>query len=471
MVHSRVARSLAAPPLPTRRGARVPHSVFRSDRSGALVVEGVPVDRALAAAGAGTPAYLYGRGAVVARFREFREAVSPARALVAVALKANALPALLAPLRDLGAGAEAVSAAELLLANGLGFPAERLVLSGVGKTEFDLDTALDLEVRFVSVESAAELDLLARRASRRGRRARVVLRLNPDIAAGTHPKIATGVAGAKFGMAEPQLLEAAEQARGSPGVEVVGVHAHLGSQIRSAAAFRRGALRLAGLLQRLREAGHPAEVADLGGGVGLSERDGSPEPPFAEYAEAVLEPLAGLRPEAEVVFEPGRCLFGASGALLVRVLHTKTAAGKEFLVVDGGMSDFLRPALYGARHEVAPARRRDAPERLFEVVGGVCETGDSFGAARSLPAPEPGDLLAVLDAGAYGYSMASNYNLRPRPAEVVVADGESFLARPGETPAGLAATALETALAPPPAGAGSRRPVPAAAGINRVLPG
>lgn len=451
MVHSRVARSLAVQPPPTRRGARVPHSVFRSDPSGTLVVEGMPVARALAAAGAGTPAYLYSRGAVVARFREFREAVSPARNSIAVALKANSLPALLAPLRDLGAGAEAVSAAELLLASGLGFPGERLVLSGVGKTAFDLDTALDLDLRFVSVESAAELDLLERRAARRGRRARVALRLNPDIAAGTHPKIATGVAGAKFGMAEPQLLEAAERALDSAWIEVVGVHAHLGSQIRSAAAFRKVAVRLAGLLGRLREAGHPAEVVDLGGGVGLSEREGRPEPSFAEYAEAVLEPLSGLRPEAEVVFEPGRCLFGAAGALVVSVLHAKSAAGKEFLVVDGGMNDFLRPALYGARHPVAPARRREGPARPFEVVGGVCESGDSFGADRRLPPPEPGDLLAVLDAGAYGYSMASNYNLRPRPAEVVVADGEAFLARPAETSAGLAAGALETVLAAPSA--------------------
>lgn len=429
----------------------MPHSVFRSDSSGALVVEGIPVDRALFSSGARTPAYLYSRGAVAARFREFREVVSPARALVAVALKANSLPALLAPLRDLGAGAEAVSAAELLLANGLGFPAERLVLSGVGKTAFDLDTALDLDLRFVSVESAAELDLLARRASHRGRRARVALRLNPDIAAGTHPKIATGVAAAKFGMAEPQLLRAAEQALDSPWIEVVGVHAHLGSQIRSAAAFRRCASHLTRLLGRLRAAGHPAEVVDLGGGIGLSEGDGSPEPSFAGYAEAVLDPLGAMRPEVEVVFEPGRCLFGAAGALLVSVLHAKTAAGREFLVVDGGMNDFLRPALYGARHRVAPVRPREAPARPFEVVGGVCETGDSFGADRMLPAPEPGDLLAVLDAGAYGYSMGSNYNLRPRPAEVVVAEGEAFLARSGETPAALAARELETVVSPQPA--------------------
>lgn len=429
----------------------MPHSVFRSDPSGTLVVEGVPVDRALAAAGAGTPAYLYGRGAVVARFREFREAVSPARALVAAALKANSLPALLAPLRDLGAGAEAVSAAELLLASGLGFPGERLVLSGVGKTAFDLDTALDLDLRFVSVESAAELDLLARRAAHRERRVRVALRLNPDIAAGTHPKIATGVAGAKFGMAEPMLLAAAGQALDSRWIEVVGVHAHLGSQIRSAAAFRRVAVRLAGLLRRLREEGHPAEVVDLGGGVALSEGEGRPEPSFVEYAETVLDPLADLRPEVEVVFEPGRCLFGAAGALVLGVLHTKRAAGKEFLVVDGGMNDFLRPALYGARHPIVPVRPRAAAARPFEVVGGVCESGDSFGADRRLPPPEPGDRLAVLDAGAYGYSMASNYNLRPRPAEVVVADGESFLARPAETPAGLAAGALETVLAASPA--------------------
>lgn len=423
------------------------HSVFRYDSAGCLRVGGLSVEEALRVSGAGTPAYLYDLDAVTGRFAEFREAVG-AGPVVAAALKANPLPALLAPLRDLGAGAEAVSGAEALLARGLGFPAERVSMSGVGKTAADLDAALEAGVRFLSVESPGELESLAERAARRGRSVGVALRLNPGIAADTHPKIATGRASAKFGMAEPLLLETAERAREMAGIEVLGVHAHIGSQVRSAAAFRENAARLGRLLERLRAAGHPADLVDVGGGVGLDEEDGRPAPSFAAYAEAIREGLSSVRPAPEVWFEPGRCLFGAAGALVAGVLHTKTAGGVEFCVVDSGMNDFFRPALYGARHPVLPVRRGGAPERRFEVVGGVCESGDSFGAGIPLPPPRPGDRLAVLDAGAYGSSMASNYNLRPRPAEVVVSGGEAFLVRRRESPAELAAREREAELLP-----------------------
>ena len=423
------------------------HSVFRYDSAGSLRVGAMSVEEALRASGAGTPAYLYDLDAVTGRYAEFREAVG-AGPVVAAALKANPLPALLAPLRDLGAGAEAVSGAEALLARGLGFPGERITMSGVGKTAADLDAALEAGARFVSVESPGELELLAERAARRGRSAGVALRLNPDIAVDTHPKIATGRASSKFGMAEPLLLETAERARELDGIEVLGVHAHIGSQVRSAAAFRENAARLGRLLDRLRAAGHPADLVDVGGGLGLSEADGRPAPSFSEYADAVREGLSAVRPAPEVWFEPGRCLFGAAGALVVGVLHTKTSGGAEFCVVDSGMNDFLRPALYGARHPVLPTVRRDAPERGFEVVGGVCESGDSFGSDLPLPPPRPGDRLAVLDAGAYGSSMASNYNLRPRPAEVVVSGREAFLVRRRESPAELAAREREAELLP-----------------------
>ena len=228
--------------------------------------------------------------------------------LIAVALKANALPALLAPLRDRGAGVEAVSAAELLLADGLGFPGDRIVMSGVGKTETDLDTALDLGVRFVSVESGAELELLDARAARRGRRARVALRLNPAIAADTHPKIATGAAGVKFGIAEAELLALAERRRQWPAVEIVGVHAHIGSQILELDALGASAARLGAVFARLRRAGVPVRMLDLGGGLGIPQREGDAEVTLDSYAEAVLGALAetpAVR-EAELVFEPGR---------------------------------------------------------------------------------------------------------------------------------------------------------------------
>ena len=428
------------------------HSVFRHDGSGRLAAGGVPAEAALRAAGASPPAYLYRRAAVTERFVELRRA-GGAYPLSGVALRANALPPLLAPLRDLGAGAEAVSAAELLLARGTGFPSDRIVLSGVGKTATDLDTALELDIRFVSVESRHELELLNARAARLGRRARAVLRLNPDIATKTHPKVATGGAAAKFGMPEAQLLEAARRAGALAAVEIVGVHAHIGSQIHTLAAFRENAARLRELLGKLRCAGVPASVVDVGGGLGIAQLAGETELPFGDYAEAVLGELSRGGSGIEVVFEPGRCLFGPAGALVVEVLHLKASGGREFVVVDAGMNDFLRPALYDARHRIVPLRRRSGSERRFEIVGGVCETGDVFGSAR-MPPPEPGDRLAVLDAGAYGYSMSSNYNLRPRPAEVVIEGDGAFLARPAETPAALAARELGTAgagLTAPPA--------------------
>lgn len=423
------------------------HSVFRYGPDG-LGADGVSLETALADAGATTPAYVYSREAVVARFAALQRALEGTDHLIAVALKANALPALLTPLRDLGAGVEAVSAAELLVADGLGFSGDRIVMSGVGKTESDLETALDLGVRFISVESRDELELLNGLALRRGLRARALLRLNPGVTATTHPKIATGATTAKFGMADADLVDLAETGRTWPGVELVGVHAHVGSQIHDLGALARSAGRLAGVFARLHRSGIPVQVLDVGGGLGIPQRDSDDTPCLTDYVAAVSgalrEVLEGtLRPaDPVVVFEPGRALFGPAGTLVLRVLHTKRTGSREFCVVDGGMNDFLRPALYGAWHRIAPVRPRRAPERVFEVVGGVCESGDTFASARALPPPEPGDLLAVLDAGAYGYSMASNYNLRPRPAEVVIRQEGAFLARPAETPAELAAREL-----------------------------
>ena len=424
------------------------HSVFRPGPGDRLAADGVCLESALAEAGAATPAYVYSAGAVLDQFAALQGALAGTDHLIAVALKANALPALLTPLRDLGAGVEAVSAAELLVASGLGFSGDRMVMSGAGKTEVDLETALDLAVGFVSVESGTELELLNSLALRRARRARVILRLNPGVDAATHPKIATGTATAKFGMAEADLLDLAARSRHWPGVEVLGVHAHIGSQIRELATLARSAERLGTVFARLRRSGVPVRIVDVGGGLGISQQEGEDEIPLAAYAAAVLQTLREVLAsecsdgDPTLVFEPGRALFGAAGALVVRVLHTKRTGTREFCVVDGGMNDFLRPALYGAWHRVVPLTPGTGPERVFDVVGGVCETGDAFAQDRALLPPEPGDLLAVLDAGAYGYSMASNVNLRPRPAEVVIQDGSAFLARPAETAAELAAREL-----------------------------
>ncbi len=423
------------------------HSVFRYGLGGSLEAEGTAIETALAEAGAPTPAYVYSGAAVAERYARIEKALFGCDHLIALPLKANALPALVTPLVRRGAGVEAVSAAELLVAAGIGVPEERIVMSGVGKTKADLDTALDLGVRFLSIESEAELALLDARAASRGLRARVALRLNPAISAPTHPKIATGSATAKFGISEAELLSLAKRRREWPAVEILGVHAHIGSQILDLSTLTASARRLGAVFAKLRRAGTPVRLVDVGGGLGIPQRLGEAEISLAVYAEAVRDALretaGGMEPA--VVFEPGRALFGPAGVLVVRVLHTKRTGGREFCVVDGGMNDFLRPAMYGAYHRIVPLRVRGTEERAFDVVGGVCETGDAFARNRMLTPPEPGDLLGVLDAGAYGFSMSSNYNLRPRPAEVVLRDGAAVLARQPETPPEVAARELAAA--------------------------
>ncbi len=442
-----------------QRGGDVVHSVFRYDLAGRLGADGVAIEDALVQAGAGTPAYVYSSDAVEARFLGFRDALRgalrredplAADPLVAVAVKANAQPALLARLAGRGAGAEVVSAAERLVADGVGFPPDRVVLSGVGKTVGDVDTALRLGVRFVSVESAPELDLLDARARRLGVRASAALRLNPGLEPYTHPKLATGAAETKFGIGADEIIRIVESRESWPAVDIIGAHSHLGSQIDGLAGLEANARGVGEVFGGLARSGVPLRLVDLGGGLGIPQQDAEPETSFEEYAAAVVGALreaAGGLP-FELVAEPGRALFGPAGVLVTRVLHLKRSGGREFVVVDSGMNDFLRPAMYDAHHRILPLRRREGEARRFDVVGGVCETGDFFARDRPLAPPEPGDLLAVLDAGAYGYSLASNINLRPRPAEVVVEGGRAHLARPAETPEQLADEVLGRTMAP-----------------------
>ncbi len=456
MIHSGVARRFGR----NGRGRRLGfgrrgtlHSVFGYDSGGWLSAAGVAVPDALALTGAGTPAYVYSAEAVETRFAAFRRAVArelrrrgghPSRLLVAVALKANGQPALLAPLARMGGGAEVVSAAERLVAAGAGFPPGRVVVSGVGKTAADLDIALDLGARFLSVESAAELDLLDARARRLGVRAPVALRLNPELAPETHEKLATGAVATKFGIPAAEMERIVAGRSAWPSVDLIGVHSHLGSQIGGLDGFRANAARVGAAFRRMASAGAPARVADLGGGLGIPQREGESGIGFGAYAAAVvagLEEGAGALPP-EIVLEPGRSIFGPAGVFVTRVLHCKRSGGREFVIVDSGMNDFLRPAMYDAHHRVRPLRRSGRPPREFDVVGGVCETGDFFARGRLLPPPRAGDLLAVLDAGAYGYSLASNINLRPRPAEVVLRNGRARLVRRAETPEELAAREL-----------------------------
>ncbi len=414
--------------------ATVLHSVFRPGPSGRLERDGVPLDEALRISGAGTPTYVYSVPALLRRYRALGAALDGMRHRISIPLKANTQPLLLEALRDERAGAEAGSEAELHLAEALGFAPHSITLTGVGKTRAALERAVDLGIGLISVDSEAEYDLLDRIATARGRTVSVLLRLNPELpGVDTHPSIATGVPAAKFGMDAAQVRALCRSARHAS-LDLAGVHVHIGSQILDPQTFRAGAERLATLFAAMRTTGSGGRIVDVGGGFGIPYH-GEPEAPFSVFVDAMRAGLESvLGPDLPTVLvEPGRSLFGPVGVLVVEVLHVKSLGKREFVVVDAGMNDLLRPALYGGFHRIVPVAPRPEPPRVFDVVGGVCESGDVFGRDRMLPPPRPGDLLAVLDAGAYGFTMSSNYNLRPRPAEVVLdRAGVPVLARPRE---------------------------------------
>lgn len=377
-----------------------------------------------------TPFYVYDPGAALARFRALEGAFSSVPHLHSVALKANSQPALLRPMFAEGAGAEVVSGAELALALALGLPGERIVFSGVGKSDRDLASGIEARVLLFLAESATELRVIDGLARERGVKARVALRLNPDIDAKTHPHISTGMATAKFGIDPEEALALYRAREDFPCLDFAGIHSHIGSQITELEPLSANARALASLVRGLRENGVAIRYVDVGGGLGIPYR-GESTPAFESYAEAVIEPLRGLG--VTLLTEPGRVLVGPVGALVARVLYVKRVHGREFVVLDAGLNDLLRPALYGAYHRVVPLARREREVRTFDVAGAVCESSDVFARDRELPAPERGEHLAILDAGAYGFAMSSNYNLRPRPAEVVVENGSFRVVREAET--------------------------------------
>ena len=378
-----------------------------------------------------TPFYVYGVSALVERFRALERAFEGFAHLHCVALKANSQPALLRPLIAEGAGAEVVSGAELALALALGFSPSRIVFSGVGKTDRELQAGLDSDIRMFLVESESELRVLNELAASDGRKGRVALRLNPDIDPDTHPHIATGVSTAKFGVdaVEAERLYAAHAEFSH--LEFVGIHSHIGSQITSMEPLAENARTLAKWIGKLRDRGVPLRYVDIGGGIGIPY-DGEETPSFDSYAEGVLAPLAEL--DVEILTEPGRVLFGPVGALIVRVLYVKKVHGRNFAVVDAGINDLIRPAFYSAYHRVVPvAGSGNGATRPVDIVVAVCESSDVFARNRELPELSRSNVLAILDTGAYGFAMASNYNLRPRPAEVVVEGAEHRIVRAAET--------------------------------------
>lgn len=400
-------------------------------RDGELCLEDVPLSRI--AAEHGTPTYAYSRAEIEARFDALVGAVGHRLTTFCYAVKANSALAVLRLLARRGAGADIVSGGELARALRAGIPAEKIVFSGVGKTDAELDAAIAAGVRSINLESVEELDQVTARARALGRAAAVSLRVNPDIDPKTHPYLATGMREAKFGISMADAAAVARRARAEPGLRLYAIGCHIGSQITEVGPFVDSVARLRALWEGLAAEGIAFPCLDLGGGLGIPYHPDDPELDVKAWGRAVDEAVAGL--PVELVFEPGRYLVGNSGVLVTRVLGRKHGETKRFVIVDGGMNDLVRPALYEAYHVITPARvpAPDAPTELCDVVGPVCESGDFLALGRTLPVTHTGDVLAVLSAGAYGMAMASNYNTRPLAAEVLVHGATVDVIRPRQT--------------------------------------
>lgn len=368
----------------------------------------------------GTPCYVYSRAAIEAAWKAFDRALAGTDHLVCYAVKANSNLAVLGILARLGSGFDIVSGGELARVIAAGGSADRVIFSGVGKTVEEIRAALLAGIRCFNVESEPELERLDAVAASMGRRAPVSLRVNPDVDARTHPYISTGLKGNKFGIAHERAVAAYELAARLPNLEVTGIDCHIGSQILDMAPLEEALERVLELAAAVAARGIPVRHVDVGGGLGIRYRDEEESLDIGRWCAAVTSRLAGTG--YSVVVEPGRAIVGNAGVLLSRVEYLKLDKGKRFAIVDASMSELIRPALYEAWHDITPLATLDRPEALYDVVGPVCESSDVLGTDRRL-AIAPGDGVAILSAGAYGMVMSSNYNSRPRPAEVMV-DGE-----------------------------------------------
>ncbi len=413
-----------------------------------LTVDGVALD-AIAQA-VGTPAYVYSGSLMRARMQQLRQAFAGQAAVICFALKANSNLAVIRPLAEAGAGAEIVSAGELERALAAGVRPQRIVFAGVAKSRAEMVAALEVGIAQFNVESVPELIALSEVAAAHKKRAPVALRVNPDVAAGTHDKISTGRKQDKFGIPYDRAAEVYAMAQRLAGIELVGLHMHIGSQILSLAPFEAAFQRGIALIRELRGQGIRLGRLDLGGGLGISYR-GEPALDVEAYAAMLRRLTAGL--ELELWLEPGRFLVAEAGLLLTRVLYVKEGAERPWVIVDAGMNDFLRPALYDAYHEIRPVAAPAAGTELvaYDVVGPICESSDVFARARRLPPLKADDLVAFSCAGAYGAVMASGYNSRPAAAEVLVENGQFAIVKPRQEPAlRLAEERLPPWLAAPP---------------------
>ena len=400
-----------------------------SRQHGSLVCDGVALSDVAAAHG--TPLYVYSAATIASRYRAVDEAFASYPHTLHYALKANSTLAIVRLLRGLGSKVDANSGGEIDVALRAGFIPPDIVFTGVGKTRAELTQAIDLGVQTINAESEGELERIDAIARERQTRARVAIRVNPDIDARSHPHISTGLKTNKFGVSIAEARDLCRRMRDRPGIEIVGLHSHVGSQIMDLEPLRRAASAIVDLARDLAADGLAVEHLDLGGGLGISY-DGTVAPTAEEYAAAVLPVVrdSGL----SIILEPGRSIVGPAGALLTRVVDVKEqAGGKLFVILDAGMTELIRPMLYNAYHRIEPVDTREGPAMLADVVGPLCESSDTLGRDRRFPRPEVGDLFAVLDAGAYGSVMASNYNRRTLPPEVMVQDGRTCVIRRRQT--------------------------------------
>jgi diaminopimelate decarboxylase len=398
---------------------------FSRGKDDALTCDGVPLAEIVRRFG--TPLYVYSWDSIAAAFGRFDAAFGATPHLVCYATKANSSLAILEGLAALGAGADVVSGGELRAARECGIPADRIVFSGVGKTEDEIAAGVAAGILAFNAESEREIEKIDAIARAAGTVARVALRVNPDIDARSHPYISTGLKQNKFGVDIARAGEIFEKARRLPGVRMVGLQAHIGSQIGETEPLAETARELAALADALVAKGHAIESLDIGGGIGIGEKAFSPE----EYAAAVLPEMTGGH--FRILIEPGRAIAGPAGVLVTKVLYVKRERGKSFVVTDAGMNDLIRPALYQAIHPIESVATRRGQLLTADIVGPVCETSDFFLRDAQIEEPAEGDLLAIRDAGAYGFAMSSNYNFRPRAAEALVENGAPRLIRRRET--------------------------------------
>lgn len=399
---------------------------FFEYKDGILYAEDVPIERIVEEHG--TPIYIYSYKTLVRHVHAYQNAFK--NSLICFALKANSNPAILRLLAKNGCGADIVSGGELYLALRAGIPPSKIVYAGVGKTVDEIRYALNTGILMFNVESEDELLTINDVACEMNKKAPIALRVNPDIDPKTHPYIATGLRKSKFGIPIEDALEYYRLARRLPGVEILGIHKHIGSQITKVSPFVDSLKRVIQLARALNDQGINIRHIDMGGGLGIPYKDENPPHP-TDLSRHVMPLLKD--DNYNLILEPGRSIVGNAGIFVTRVLYTKKTPEKEFIIVDGGMNDLLRPSLYNAYHSIQHVRKNRRKKIKADIVGPICESGDFLAKDRLINKPNRGDLLAVMSAGAYGYTMSSNYNSRPRPAEVLVRGDEFYLIRERET--------------------------------------